>query len=85
MRNWWRDSVTKRLKRLDLALQVAAVLGISIFLIFVIALIKLIIAEGLNEEFTYFNPQEASSCGCGESIMFKPRAQENEIRAIRIL
>ena len=40
--------------------------------------------EGLNEEFTYFNPQEASSCGCGESIMFKPRAQENEIRAIQI-
>ena len=40
--------------------------------------------EGLNEEFTYFNPQEASSCGCGESIMFKPRAQENEIRAVQI-
>ena len=41
-------------------------------------------AEGLNEEFTYYNPQEATSCGCGESIMFKPRASENEIRAIAI-
>ena len=40
--------------------------------------------EGLNEEFTYYNPQEATSCGCGESIMFKPRAQQNEIRAIQI-